>query len=334
MPMPRFRVFHSALLALVVLLLPGFVHGQAVITTVNVYKQTAGSPPSFLVEIIGTSLQQPEPPRVLVYPSATVQPIDSTATEVRVMVKGTDLVYVPIEVTLSYSTGPVSKPTQKTTCSDDDIDKSFLYVTQAQAKKKYGGSVGVYFDVIQMSMVNKCSLPVLVPLAGIYLAVSGRPDIHALSLDHVTSIYSNGKEFTGGRAIYFNILQAAATLGSAIEPFFGHGFTQGVSILGGGFTQGSAAIWKDLSAEQLQNLASQSFQSTEQVAGSGGSLQKFIFLPKTDKKDLTVQNVFTNAAKARAAAIAALPVGAVPPPNVSVLHADIIPVIAQPPAGK
>jgi hypothetical protein len=113
------------------------------------------------------------------------------------------------------------------------------------------------------------------------------------SLDHITSIYSADRKLTGRRAIYFNVVQAAATIGSAIEPFFGHGFTQGVAILGGGFTTASKEIMVDMSTEQLQNITSQSFGGTEQISARG-SLQKFVFIPKSEKckesgleKDLT-----------------------------------------------
>jgi hypothetical protein len=102
-------------------------------------------------------------------------------------------------------------------------------------------------------------------------------DLVAFSLDHVTSIFSTDRKLTGRRAIYFNSLQALATIGSAVEPFLAKSFTQGVAILGGGFTTASKEVLVDMSAEQLQNLTSQSFGATEQVA-SHGSLQKFIFV--------------------------------------------------------
>jgi hypothetical protein len=286
----------------------------ATITDVNVYKQTTGNPPALIVEIIGTNLLSPETPRLLVFPStgATVTVLDASAAAIRAAVAATQN-YTISEVALSYSNGTKSKAATKTTCSAENLKRDFFYVPEVQARKKYGRGVGIYFDVIQVSVVNKCSLPVLIPLAGIFL--SGPPNIYPFSLDHVTSIYSNDRQFSGPRAIYFNVVQGLATIGSAIEPFFAHGFTQGVSILGGGFTQASATIWKDLSAEQLQNLASQSFQSTEQVGPNGGSLQKFIFLPKAKKKDKTVERKF-------AAATAAVPVG---------IHMEIIPVITEVP---
>jgi hypothetical protein len=286
------RVVCPALLVFAILL-PGRVSGQTAITDVHVYKETTGNPPSFVLEIIGTNLLTPEPPRVLVFPSTgtTMTPLETTATVIRVELSAPQN-YAPTEVTLSYSDGPKSKATKITTCNtNDQVKREFFYVPFKQASKKYSRGVAINFDIIQISIVNECPLPVLIPLAGIYLP--SKPNIHAFSLDHVTSIYSNYHQFSGGRAIYFNILQGLATVGSAIEPFFAHGFTQGVSILGGGFTQGSAAIWKDLSAEQLQNLTSQSYQSTEQVGPNGGSLQKYIFLPKQNgKKDDTVLNLF------------------------------------------
>jgi len=105
-------------------------------------------------------------------------------------------------------------------------------------------------------------------------------DLVAFSLDHVTSIFSADRKLTGRRAIYFNAVQALATLGSSVELFLPHGFAQGVAILGGGFTTASKDVLVDMSAEQLQNLTSQSFGSTEQVA-SHGSLQKFIFVRRS-----------------------------------------------------
>ncbi len=269
----------------------------ATITDVNVFKQTTGNPPAFIVEITGTNLLSPETPRILVFPSTgtTVTVLDTTATAIRAELS-TPQNYTPTEIALSYSTGTKSKATKITTCNtDDDVKREFFYVPFQQASKKYSRGVAINFDVIQISIVNECPLPVLIPLAGIYLP--DVPNIHAFSLDHVTSIYSNYHQFGGGRAIYFNVVQALATIGSAVEPFFARGFTQGVSILGGGFTQASATIWKDLSAEQLQNLTSQSYQSTEQVGPNGGSLQKFIFLPKKNKKDQTVQALFKRGAQ-------------------------------------
>ncbi len=288
----------------------------ASISSVNVYKQTPGVSASFIIEVIGSNLLSPETPRLLVFPSTgvTITLLDSSATAIRASVTSATVGYTVAEVALSYTTGITSIATTQTTCADDSVVRDYFHVPTNQAIKQYGQGVGVYFDVIQVSVVNKCSLPVLIPLSGIYFP--GNPNLYPISLDHVTSIYSNNRQFSGPRAIYFNIVQATATIGSAIEPFFGIGFTQGVSILGGSFTQASAEIWKDLSAEQLQNLTSQSYQSTEQVGPNGGSLQKFVFIPKSKKNDQAVSQAFL-----RFNASPAIP---------TVMHMEIIPIITQP----
>jgi hypothetical protein len=144
-------------------------------------------------------------------------------------------------------------------------------------------------------------MAIVVPLGGISVVTDNQPNqpagdvctekgaLAAFSLDHVTSIFSADRKLTGRRAIYFNTIQALATIGSAVEPFFAHGFTQAVAILGGGFTTASKELLVDMSAEQLQNLTSQSFSSTEQVA-SHGSLQKFVFVRRNQKcKDKPVE---------------------------------------------
>jgi hypothetical protein len=291
--MAVFRKTRNFLWLALLLLATRQANGQVVttITNVNIFKQTTGNPPAFILEVIGTNLIWPEPPRVLVFPSAgtTVTVLNAAATLVRAAVSAPNN-YAPTEVALSYSTQTLSKATDMTGCNTHDLVKAeYTYIASDQASKKYSWGVSKNFDVIQISIVNECPFPVLIPLAGIYLA--GESHIHPLSLDHVTSIYSNYRQFKGGRAIYFNILQAATTIGSAIEPFLARGFTQGVSVFGGAFTQGSATVWKDLSAEQLQNLTSQSYQATEQVGSNGGSLKKFIFLPKA-KNDTTVRDAF------------------------------------------
>ncbi len=162
----------------------------------------------------------------------------------------------------------------------------------------------------------------------------------AFSLDHVTSIFSADRKLTGRRAIYFNTVQALATLGSAVEPFFAHGFTQGVAILGGGYTTASKELLVDMSSEQLQNLTSQSFGSTEQVAAHG-SLQKFVFVRRNEKcKDKPIENdlrtgqfsVNWQLSPASAEAPKTLNAPAAPPPAAAPAAPPPAPAPAAPPA--
>lgn len=203
--------------------------------------------------------------------------------------------YVLEEVVLSAGTSFVTFDTGSSACDfNAKVKLTPQIVPKSQAGNKYGNGVAKNFHAIQLSIVNECPMAIVVPLGGISVvsdnqAAGGKDDsctekgrLVPFSLDHVTSIFSTDRKLTGRRAIYFNAVQALATLGSAFEPFFGHGFTQGVAILGGGFTTASKEVLVDMSAEQLQNITSQSFGSTEQVA-SHGSLQKFVFIRRNEK---------------------------------------------------
>lgn len=273
-----------------VLLWPASLPSQTA-PQVTVFRQTTPSDTqeTLIIEIKGTDLTTPDTPRVLVVPSANtgeVTILDSSASLIRAEFSAPNN-YILQEVVLSHSTGaPVTIGVTRTTCVPGvDIKSTFNIVKEDQAKEKYGFGVAKYFDVFQLSMVNKCPMAVVVPLAGIRLTDpqnTGTPimPVTPFSLPHVTSVYSTDRKLTGMRAIFFNVLQAVATLGSAVQPFFGLGFTQGVSIWGGGFTQAMATVFKDMSAEQLQNITAQSFGSTEQLGPNGGSLQKFLFFAK------------------------------------------------------
>jgi hypothetical protein len=271
---------------------------------------------TFVLEIIGTNLNTTGL-QVVVFPANDIKrlavlPASAAEAPTTMRVRFTaPQSYLPEEVAvLPPGLAPVVHRTGTTSCDfANKVDATFQVVPQRQSKTKYGNGVAANFHVIQISIVNGCTQSVVVPLAGVKLTPITAPSsttqggtsttqssagstpstlqgsLVPFSLDHVTSIYNTDRKLTGARAIFFNSLQAAATLGSAIEPFFGSGFTKGVSIWGGGFTQSAQTILKDMSAEQLQNLTSQSFESTEQVGPNGGSLQKFIFIRKLKKKE-------------------------------------------------
>jgi hypothetical protein len=203
--------------------------------------------------------------------------------------------YALEEVALSTGSSFVTFETGTLSCDfKSKVQLTPQIVPKKQAGDKYGNGVAKNFHAIQLSIVNECPMAIVVPLGGISVvtdhqaeqpvdnACTEKGSLVAFSLDHVTSIFSADRKLTGRRAIYFNSVQALATIGSAVEPFFAHGFTQAVAILGGGFTTASKELLVDMSAEQLQNLTSQSFGSTEQVA-SHGSLQKFVFVRRSEK---------------------------------------------------
>ena len=151
--------------------------------------------------------------------------------------------YALEEVALSTGSSFVTFETGTQSCDfKSQVKHTPQIVPKKQAGDKYGNGVAKNFHAIQVSIVNECPMAIVVPLGGISVVTEHQaaqpPDnacteegsLVAFSLDHVTSIFSADRKLTGRRAIYFNTVQGLATLGSAIEPFFAHGFTQGVAI--------------------------------------------------------------------------------------------------------
>ena len=179
-------------------------------------------------------------------------------------------------------------------------DKNLLYrysiLGTAQAKARFGGGISKNFYAVQLSIVNKGSKKVQIPLASIQAQVEwvvggsddknyleGPATVAPLPLTGAVSFFSQDRKSSGPRAKLFNSLQGITTIGSAVQLFFGHGFTQGVAIAGGGFRQGLGQVFQDLSDEQLANLTSQSFESIETISGNGGSIEKVIFIQRGEE---------------------------------------------------
>ena len=295
------RVFFGLLCSIVVSAGP-CARAQATITSVNVLNQSnaTGDTKVLLVEILGTGLltDPAAPPRVLVVPGVPGAPTQ-VGTPSSTLISSQFTVprdYELSQVVLAYANGgSVSKDVAAVPCRDSDIVRFFNFVAPDKVKNTFGNGVAKSFHVVKVSIVNKCSQGIVIPLAGITLtplkstppppSIPGSTSRAPYSLAQVTAVYSTDRKLTGTRAICFNILAAMATLGSAIQPFFGPGFTQGVAILGGGFTQAANTIFKDVSPEQLQNIASLSFGDTEQIASNSGSVNKYLFLPRTKRPE-------------------------------------------------
>lgn len=182
------------------------------------------------------------------------------------------------------------------TCKPDDILVQYEIAPVNQAKNTFGNGLAKNYHIIQLSIVSKCGRKIVVPLGGVRIEpiwherqekdkhdyVFGAPYIAPYGLDHVISVYNTDRTLTGSRALILNITQGMTTVGSAIQVFFGPGFTQGVAIFGGGFRNAMLEVMKDMSAQQLKSLSSETFQTTETVGSNGSSpVQKFIFVPKT-----------------------------------------------------
>ncbi len=251
---------------------------------------------TFLLEIVGKGLANVA--TIIPFPANGVSDMTLIATSK----DGTELTakftapptYALQQIALTL--GDKSFLTYNSAAASCDFSKNVTInpqiVPEEQVKEKYGTGVSRNFCAVQLSPVSKCSMPIDIPLAGIKIQADGSlsdkgedckfppaTNLIPFSLDHLTSIYTVDRQYNGNRAIYFNVLQAVATLGSAVEPFLAKGFTQAVAIIGGGFTTASKQILVDMSAQQLQDIATQSFPATEQIAANGSD-QKYVFVRK------------------------------------------------------
>ena len=195
-----------------------------------------------------------------------------------------------------------------------DLVSHYTILSTEQAKSRFGAGIAKNFYAIELSVVNNGARKVQIPLAsieaevewasgidGIKVFLEGPITVSPVPLAGVTSFFSNDRKASGKRAWFFNLLQGLTTVGSAIESFFGPGFSRGVSIAGGGFRQGAQKVFPDMSEEQLANLTSQSFESVETASPSGGSIGKVIFIQRGreiietfNKKRLKAEKLITN----------------------------------------
>ena len=234
--------------------------------------------------------------------------IAKVVVDVRKTAEGTTLTE---QRTYSVSFEPLPK-------RDKNLAYRYTILSTKQAKSRFGAGIANNFYVIGLSIVNNSAQKIQVPLASIQAEVEwaagtdtetkpqtyfeeGPVTVSPIPLAGVTSFFSDDRKASGKRARFFNILQGLTTVGSAIESFFGPGFSRGISIAGGGFRQGAQKVFPDMSEEQLANLTSQSFESVETASPSGGSINKVIFIQRGreiiepyNKKVLKVERLITN----------------------------------------
>jgi hypothetical protein len=216
----------------------------------------SGNPQStFVLEIIGknfNTITDLSKVRVIPFPSTGVSSMSVVSgsldgTKIMAQFIGTPT-YVLQQIAVSVSDSSfLTFDTKSTSCDFASKVKVKPQVMPiGQSRTNYGDGIGTNFYVVEISVVNGCPMPIDIPLAGISIVANGSQNdsktcaldaktsnLVPFPLEHLTSIYTEDRKLTGHRAKYFNSLLAIATLGSAVEPFFGHGFTQGVAILGG-----------------------------------------------------------------------------------------------------
>jgi len=184
---------------------------------------------------------------------------------------------------------PITFAVPPASCRLQDVLYQYEITPDKLARDTFGNGLAKNFFVVQLSIINSCRLKIIVPIAGIQITpewqdpMAPHPTtVSPYGLDHVVAAYNTDRTSTGSRAILLNSMQALTTVGSAVQLFLGPGFAQGVAIFGGGLRNAVLEISKDLSAQQLKSLTSETFQTTEVVGTTGNpGVQKFIFIPKT-----------------------------------------------------
>lgn len=111
----------------------------------------------------------------------------------------------------------------------------------------------------------------------------GPATLSPLPLSAVSAFFDSDVKVNGRKAKFFNVADGLATLGTSLVPFFGPGFRDAHVAFTGGLVPGIRRGLGDLSSQQLQNLTGLSWQSVEEVAGKGGSLEKFVFIQRGDQ---------------------------------------------------
>jgi hypothetical protein len=110
--------------------------------------------------------------------------------------------------------------------------------------------------------------------------LEGPPTLPPIPLAAVSSFFEAYQKSKGARAVLYNFLDAMTTWGAALVPFTGPSLKDAQVFWSGGFVPGLHKALGDLSSQQLQNLTSLSWESSETIPANGGSIEKMIYIPR------------------------------------------------------
>ncbi len=180
---------------------------------------------------------------------------------------------------------------------DPNLEYHFTVMDKDQANSLFGRGVSETFYVVQLSVVNRGPKKMAIPLAAIQAEVewfSGRlteefeylegpPTLPPVPLAGVSGFFDAYNKVKGKKALLFRILEGVSILGTSITPFVGPGFKTSQLIFNGGVIPGLRLGFGDLSGQQLQNLTALSWQNVEVIPAAGGSLDKYIYIPRNEQ---------------------------------------------------
>jgi len=179
----------------------------------------------------------------------------------------------------------------------ETLRSQFSILDDDSALGLFGEGVAKNFYVIRLSVVNTGTKKVSIPLASIQAEVeyfrgtspknpktqeylNDPPTLSPAPLSSVSAFFDFFNKTRGKTARIFNFLDGVTTLSSAILPFAGTSFKDAEAVFTAGFVPAVKKAVGDLSSQQLQNLTSSSWETTETVAAAGGSVVKHIFIEK------------------------------------------------------
>jgi hypothetical protein len=193
---------------------------------------------------------------------------------------------------LAYQIGPKRDP---------NLTYNYTILDNHSANTLLGKGVADNFYVLQLSVVNNSEKKVAIPLASIHAEVEwirglggpknknvafvqGPPTLAPIPLAAVSSNFEAYQKAIGLRARLFNGLDAATIVGTALVPFTGPSLKSAEVFFSGGFVPAVHKAWGDLSSQQLQNLTSLSWESSETLPAKGGSVEKLIYIQKRSQQ--------------------------------------------------
>ncbi len=188
--------------------------------------------------------------------------------------------------------------------ADSSLSYRYTVLDQPSAKILLGEGVSQNFYVLQLSVVNRGSKKVAIPLAAIQAEVEwavghqeckqgqtqpdfdyveGSPTLAPIPLAAVSAYFDAYEKSSGKKAIFFNILDGITTLAATLNPFVGPSFKDAQSVFTGGFIPGAHKVLGDLSGQQLQNLTGLSWETVETLSANGGSKEKLIYIQRNEQ---------------------------------------------------
>ncbi len=221
----------------------------------------------------------------------TIKKTTQTVTQTAKNDKFTATVTSPKQQTYSvpYQIGPKR---------DQNLVYKYTVLDKKSANTLLGKGIADNFYVLQVSVVNNGDKKVTVPLSSIQAEIewvrgvnqkqtiayiAGPSTLAPIPLAAVSSYFGAYQKAKGFRAHLFNGLDAAATAATALVPFTGPSVKDGEVFFSGGFVPGLKKLLGDLSSQQLQNLTSQSWESSETLPAKGGAVEKLIYIQRKEQ---------------------------------------------------